>query len=125
MWRRLWRTIPGSFNRTDQPDRDIWVIGDSIPYWAGIRALQTGKSDLKIPDHKQIGWWGMRGMTWALFRHAANFQIADLSGLVVTTSCMETCQEHEEKIKSVLTGSSSANIYAALHTFVYTDDALI
>ncbi|KAH3804429.1 hypothetical protein DPMN_132714 [Dreissena polymorpha] len=62
-------------SRLLQLDRDIWVIGDSIPYWAGVRALQKGKSNLKIPDHKQIGWWGMRGMTWALFRHAVEWNI--------------------------------------------------
>ncbi|KAH3696016.1 hypothetical protein DPMN_083480 [Dreissena polymorpha] len=51
-----------------QPDPDIWVIGDSIPYWAGIRAIQTDKRALRTPAGKQIGWWGMRGMSWAQFR---------------------------------------------------------
>jgi hypothetical protein len=58
-----------------QPDPDIWVIGDSIPYWAGIRAIQTGKRTLSTPAAKQIGWWGMRGMSWAQFRHAVESNV--------------------------------------------------
>ncbi|KAH3866956.1 hypothetical protein DPMN_030080 [Dreissena polymorpha] len=39
-----------------QPDQDIWVIGDSIPYLSGFRALQTANSDLKTPtENKSVG----------------------------------------------------------------------
>ncbi|KAH3859835.1 hypothetical protein DPMN_102656 [Dreissena polymorpha] len=31
-------------------------------------AIQTGTRTLRTPAAKQIGWWGMRGMSWAQFR---------------------------------------------------------
>lgn len=47
---------------------DIWVLGDSIPYWAGVRARQTGKENLNT--QAMIGWWGIRGLKWADFRRS-------------------------------------------------------
>lgn len=51
----------------------MWVLGDSIPYWAGIRAVTTGKPNLRIPNIN-IGWWGIRGLKWAGFRRAIETQ---------------------------------------------------
>lgn len=49
---------------------DIWVLGDSIPYWAGKRAADTGKINLGLPDQTRIGWWGKRGLQWDGFRQS-------------------------------------------------------
>jgi lysophospholipase L1-like esterase len=45
-------------------------LGDSIPFWAGIRAKDTKKQNLNAPSQKIIGWWGIRGMSWSDFRHS-------------------------------------------------------
>jgi lysophospholipase L1-like esterase len=54
---------------------DIWVLGDSIPYWAGVRAIETGKPALRIDSGKMIGWWGSRGMSWTQLRHYIESQV--------------------------------------------------
>ncbi|MES9880224.1 MAG: SGNH/GDSL hydrolase family protein [Sedimenticola sp.] len=36
-------------------------MGDSIPYWAGERAIARSRPDLRIPK-MGIGWYGIRGM---------------------------------------------------------------
>jgi lysophospholipase L1-like esterase len=43
-------------------------LGDSIPHWAGVQAKATGKPNLKLPEGKTIGWWGIRGMRWDQLR---------------------------------------------------------
>lgn len=53
---------------------DVWVLGDSIPYWAGQRARDTGKPSLKISG-KTIAWWGVRGLTWTEFRRSIEGQV--------------------------------------------------
>ncbi|XP_045160135.2 uncharacterized protein LOC123525283 [Mercenaria mercenaria] len=57
-----------------QNDADVWVLGDSIPYWAGVRAEKTGKPNLRLQDI-QIGWWGVRGLGWQGFRHQVEAQV--------------------------------------------------
>lgn len=49
---------------------DIWILGDSIPRWAGAHATERGSTNLKLPGHKTIGWWGISGMHWFDFRKA-------------------------------------------------------
>lgn len=47
---------------------DIWVIGDSIPYWAGRRASVRHKPNLTLDQ--TIAWWGIRGMSWEDFTYS-------------------------------------------------------
>ncbi|XP_060590038.1 uncharacterized protein LOC132745207 isoform X2 [Ruditapes philippinarum] len=53
--------------RVSQTNADIWVIGDSIPYWAGNHAIQTGKKNLRLPG-QTIAWLGVRGLRWSTLR---------------------------------------------------------
>lgn len=46
----------------------MWILGDSIPFWAGKRARDTGKPNLRIRD-VTIDWLGVRGLGWKNFRH--------------------------------------------------------
>lgn len=50
------------------------MVGDSIPYWAGVRAVTTAKPNLRIQG-KTIAWWGVRGLKWADFRHSIQTQV--------------------------------------------------
>jgi hypothetical protein len=52
----------------------VWVLGDSIPYWAGIRAKATGKTNLHLPG-KVIAWWAVRGLRWLSFRRTIEAQV--------------------------------------------------
>ncbi|XP_060562714.1 uncharacterized protein LOC132722259 isoform X4 [Ruditapes philippinarum] len=61
-------------SRLLQPDPDIWILGDSIPYWAGVRANELGTPNLKL-DGKSIGWWGIRGMSWDDFRRSVECNV--------------------------------------------------
>ncbi|XP_045202245.2 uncharacterized protein LOC123555718 [Mercenaria mercenaria] len=51
-----------------QPDSDVWILGDSIPYWAGVRARTTGKPNLRLPG-KTIAWRAVRGLRWQTLRN--------------------------------------------------------
>lgn len=55
---------------------DIWILGDSIPFWAGQRAKDTGKANLDMPNESTIAWWGIRGMSWAHLAHSIQLDIA-------------------------------------------------
>ncbi|XP_053380254.1 uncharacterized protein LOC128548800 [Mercenaria mercenaria] len=66
--------IDGGGNVLLQEDADIWVLGDSIPYWAGERAKQTGKEHLSLPN-TTIAWWAVRGLGWSTFRHSIETQV--------------------------------------------------
>ena len=46
---------------------DAWILGDSIPYWAGVRAKETGRPNLRLPG-KTIAWWAVRGLRWHSLR---------------------------------------------------------
>ncbi|XP_045186469.1 uncharacterized protein LOC123544463 [Mercenaria mercenaria] len=61
-------------NQLLQGEKDVWVLGDSIPYWAGIRATDTGKVNLRLPD-LTIAWWGVRGLGWTSFRNSIETQV--------------------------------------------------
>lgn len=50
------------------------MLGDSIPFWAGTRAVSTGKADLKL-DGRTIAWWGVRGLRWSDFRRSVQSQV--------------------------------------------------
>lgn len=52
----------------------MWVLGDSIPYWAGVRAKDTGKANLHLPG-KVVAWWAVRGLSWSSFRHNVETQV--------------------------------------------------
>jgi len=41
---------------------DIWVMGDSIPFWAGKRAEARGKPNLGLPGGVAVSWMAVRGM---------------------------------------------------------------
>ena len=53
---------------------DVWVLVDSIPCWAGIRAKDTGKANLHLSG-KVIAWWAIRGLYWSSFRHNVETQV--------------------------------------------------
>jgi lysophospholipase L1-like esterase len=55
---------------------DIWLIGDSIPYWAGSRALDRDMVNLNLPDNMSVAWWCQRGMGLQDLKHA--FQLPAL-----------------------------------------------
>lgn len=55
---------------------DIWVLGDSIPFWAGMRAVQRGQPDLRLPEGTTIAWWGIRGMGWRQFIPSLQLDVA-------------------------------------------------
>ncbi|XP_045199650.2 uncharacterized protein LOC123553949 [Mercenaria mercenaria] len=57
-----------------QTEADVWVVGDSIPFWAGEHAKATGKPNLGIPNIS-IAWWAVRGLRWRGFRHAVETQV--------------------------------------------------
>ncbi|XP_045207519.1 uncharacterized protein LOC123559617 [Mercenaria mercenaria] len=65
--KRTSEDLDGASNSLLQPDADAWILGDSIPYWAGIRAEATGKPNLRLPG-KTIAWWAVRGLHWFSFR---------------------------------------------------------
>ena len=47
-------------DRVLQGDSDVWVLGDSIPFWAGNRAEDTGNHNLRLTC--TIAWWSERGL---------------------------------------------------------------
>ena len=51
----------------------MWVLGDSIPFWAGKRAADTGKRNLRLAC--TIAWWGERGLRWKDFRRSIEAQV--------------------------------------------------
>ncbi|WAR19937.1 hypothetical protein MAR_001775 [Mya arenaria] len=53
---------------------DIWMIGDSILYWAGRRAMDRNMANLKLPGNV-IGWNGVRGMKWADVHHISQLNL--------------------------------------------------
>lgn len=46
---------------------EVWILGDSLPHWAGVRAAEQGRKSLGL--NTTIGWWGIRGLTWSGFRN--------------------------------------------------------
>ena len=53
---------------------DVWVLGDSLPYWAGVQASKTGKENLKI-NGVTVAWWGKRGLGWQGLRGHIEVQV--------------------------------------------------
>ena len=45
------------------------MIGDSIPFWAGVWARNRGQPHLNLRT-ATVGWWCKRGMSWSQFRHS-------------------------------------------------------
>ncbi|XP_045189808.2 uncharacterized protein LOC123547083 [Mercenaria mercenaria] len=62
-------------NDNSAEDRDVWLMGDSIPYWAGVRAQARGMPNLKLPEGHTIAWWGIRGMGWSDFIHCIQLPV--------------------------------------------------
>ena len=50
-------------------DADVWIIGYSIPFWAGKRAEARGKPDLDMPGGAAVSWMAVRGMGWEKATH--------------------------------------------------------
>ncbi|XP_045188224.2 uncharacterized protein LOC123546100 [Mercenaria mercenaria] len=48
---------------------DVWMIGDSIIHWAGERAKQRGRENLRLPGDRTVRWLTIRGMKWQDFHH--------------------------------------------------------
>ncbi|XP_045158268.2 uncharacterized protein LOC123524265 [Mercenaria mercenaria] len=51
----------------DSENPDIWILSDSILYWAGKRANDMGQPNLSLPNNTSIGWFGVRGLKWIDF----------------------------------------------------------
>lgn len=48
---------------------DVWMLGDSILYWAGERAKRLARPHLNLKHlHLTIRWYGKRGMSWDSLR---------------------------------------------------------
>lgn len=54
---------------------DVWFVGDSIVYWAGVRAASRGRVNLGLPEHYTVGWYGIRGMSWGDFTHSLQLRV--------------------------------------------------
>ncbi|WAR11518.1 hypothetical protein MAR_025698 [Mya arenaria] len=52
---------------------DIWIVGDSIPYWGGVWARDTGKVNLRTSC--ELGWYGVRGLGWHGLRRAIETKV--------------------------------------------------
>lgn len=48
---------------------DVWVIGDSIVFWAGRRCRSLRKYNLNLGETLQVRWQGWRGMRWWQLKH--------------------------------------------------------
>lgn len=48
---------------------EIWIMGDSIPFWAGRRADQRGIPNLRLPGDLTVAWKCTRGLQWSEFHH--------------------------------------------------------
>ena len=48
-------------------------MGDSIPHWAGVRARETGKPNLRTT--REIGWHAVRGLKWHGLRRAIETEV--------------------------------------------------
>lgn len=48
--------LGASGNRLLQDHASVWVLGDSIPFWAGKIDKATGKANIKL-DGRTIVWW--------------------------------------------------------------------
>ncbi|MES9882581.1 MAG: SGNH/GDSL hydrolase family protein [Sedimenticola sp.] len=53
---------------------DVWILGDSIPYWAGERARDRHQANLRIPEIA-IGWYGVRGMRLRQLIHSIQLKV--------------------------------------------------
>lgn len=53
---------------------DIWIVGDSIPYWVGEHARSSGKGDLGLQG-KTVKWLCARGIGWRDFRHTVELNV--------------------------------------------------
>ncbi|XP_045168492.2 dentin sialophosphoprotein-like isoform X2 [Mercenaria mercenaria] len=58
----------------DRNEKDVWVLGDSIPYWAGVHTKSQGKPNLGLQDISVV-WWGVCGLRWKDFRHSVEAQM--------------------------------------------------
>ncbi|XP_053382038.1 uncharacterized protein LOC128549419 [Mercenaria mercenaria] len=61
-------------DRMLQDNADVWILGDSIPYWAGSHATAAGKPNLNITG-LSIAWWGKRGLGWSGLRQHIETQV--------------------------------------------------
>ncbi len=52
---------------------DVWVLGDSIPYWAGERARARNHENLGTGA--KIGWYGIRGQLIADLIHGVQLKV--------------------------------------------------
>ena len=56
-----------------QGDSDVWVLGDSIPFWAGKRAADSGNHNLHLTC--TIAWWCEQGLRWKDLRRSIQAQV--------------------------------------------------
>lgn len=54
---------------------DIWLLGDSIIYWAGVYAAERNSPNLNLPSQWSLGWYGIRGMSWSQFVHTLQLRV--------------------------------------------------
>ena len=52
---------------------EVWVLGDSIPRWAGVRATERGTPNLRMGT--SIGWHAVGGLTWPRLRQTIELQV--------------------------------------------------
>ena len=62
---------------------EIWILGDSIPYWAVNHARQQGRPNIKLKT--TVAWWCGRGCRWEDFDAlvGANFLLSKAPEVIV------------------------------------------
>lgn len=83
---------------------EVWIMGDSIPYWAGQRAELQGMPDLNLPGGTRVVWMGVSGMGWAdavhhmqlpaLFRMPPKVLVVHLGGNDLVRHNLQVCFKH-------------------------------
>ena len=57
--------------RQEEEDKDIWILGDSLPYWVGRRNPDKKTQVMG----KTLAWWGIRGMSWQYFQYSLQLDV--------------------------------------------------
>lgn len=82
---------------------DIWILGDSIPYWAGNHARQQCRPNLKLK--KTVAWWCGRGCGWEDFDAlvGANFLLSKAPEVIVLhMGGNDICKKSILRIKNLI-----------------------
>ena len=54
---------------------DIWLLGDSILYWAGVYVKERSTPNLTLPNNQGLGWYAIIVMSWTQFIHSLQLRV--------------------------------------------------